>query len=125
MHPIRMRPAVYEIQHSPISDNLTPQETIKRGTADTGPDGAVLSSPDSSGVQMRKQKMMDRRFLHWHDGLLDRDRAVFADELIQVVGMSWDGRAPIGSGFARKTMRQQVNQIADEGSYDEYSSHRR
>jgi len=24
--------------------------------------------------------------------LLHRDRAVFVDELIQVVGMSWDGR---------------------------------
>ena len=59
-------------------------------------------------MQMRKQKMLDRRFLHWHDGLLDCDRAVFADELIQVVGMSWDGR-----GASQEWMRQKDDEPAD------------
>ena len=62
-------------------------------------------------MQMRKQKMLDRRFLHWHDGLLDCDRAVFADELIQVVGMSWDGR-----GASQEWMRQKDDETA--GSSD-------
>jgi hypothetical protein len=52
--------------------------------------------------------MMDRRFLHWQDGLLDRDRAVFADQLIQVVGMSWDGR-----GAYQEGMRQKDDETAD------------
>ena len=52
--------------------------------------------------------MLDRRFLHWHDGLLDCDRAVFADELIQVVGMSWDGR-----GAYQEWMRQKDDETAD------------
>ena len=69
--------------------------------------------------------MMARRFLQWQDGLLDRDRAVFGDELIQVVWMSWDGRGAMKSGCTRKTMRHQINQTADEGSYDEDSCHRR
>jgi two-component system, OmpR family, response regulator len=60
---------------------------------------------------MRKQKMMDRPFLHWHDGLLDRDRAVFADELIQAVGMSWNGQCTYQEWIARKTMRQQMNEL--------------
>ena len=51
-----------------------------------GIDGGALSCPGSSVVADvdEKAEKMDRRFLHWHDGLLDRDRAVLADELIQV-----------------------------------------
>ena len=69
--------------------------------------------------------MLDCRFLHWHDGLLDRDRAVFADDLIQVVGMSWDGR-----GASQEWMRQKDDETAGssnsgEGSHDEDYSHRR
>jgi len=40
--------------------------------------------------------------------VLDRDRAVFADELIQVVGMSWDGR-----GSYQEWMRQKDDETAD------------
>ena len=38
------------ISDSSTSDNLTPQETTKQGTADLGPDGAGLSCPSSSVV---------------------------------------------------------------------------
>ena len=51
--------------------------------------------------------MMARRFLQCQDGLLDRDRAVFGDELIQVVGMSWDGR-----GAYQEWMRQKDDETA-------------
>jgi len=36
-----------------------------------------------------------------------------ADEFTQVIEMSWDGWGAEQSGYARKTMRAQVNQIAD------------
>jgi len=51
--------------------------------------------------------MMDRRSLHGHDGLLHRDRAVLADEFIQVEGMSWDGR-----GAYQEWMRQKDDETA-------------
>ena len=44
------------ISDSPTSDNLTPQETTKQGTADLGPDGAGLSCPGSSVVADADEK---------------------------------------------------------------------
>ena len=47
-----------------------------------------------------------------------------ADELIQVVGMSWVGRGPYPGAYeAEKPMREQANQIADKTVHDEDSSH--
>jgi len=51
--------------------------------------------------------------------MLDRDHAFFAHELVQVLGMSWAGTV----GALIKSA--QVNLIADDGSHDEDSSHRR
>ena len=67
-----------------------------------------LVCPVLVAAWLQKQKRMDRRFLHWQDGLVDRDRAVFADQLIQVVGMSWDGR-----GAYQEGMRQKDDETAD------------
>ena len=50
LNPIRMRPGVYEIQQSPISDNLTPQESTKQDTQEMCAGGVGLSCPGSSGV---------------------------------------------------------------------------
>jgi two-component system OmpR family response regulator len=54
------------------------------------------------------RKIIDPLFLHRQDGLLDRDRVVFADEFIQVVGMSWDGR-----GAYQEWMHQKDDETAD------------
>ncbi len=39
--------------------------------------------------------------------------------------MSWDGRSTYQEWMRQKDDETQVNQIADEGSHDEDSSHRR